>query len=222
MKLRNAALFVLALLALPSAGLADFEIPLKDVFGADSGWSALVPDHATTGIVVDQVGGDYVRIEVAKTFDDFDVNVITFYQRLPDAQTVATIRIDDEIVHNNTGGNWTRYLWAIDGAAAALDKPATEASVFDVSPFTSKTWGPTQAGWSDPGHVAWLLAGDGVVADGETFSPGLAGGSLYIDVDLSGQGRSFQLKQMPIPEPATLVVLATGAAGLLIRCRRER
>jgi len=226
MKLARRALLAFVLLVPASLASADVEFPLMDIFGNDSGWSVFLPDDVNYGIVVDRITSDYARVEIAKnltegpTSGQFPAATIRFHQRLADADTVGTIQIDDEVVYNCTGVDWTDYHWAILGAAAAFDRAATDASGFDVSPFANKSWGPPDC-TCDPDHVRALDVDGGVVPAGTAFTPGLNGGKLYIDVDLAPGNSDFKLVQYPTPEPGVLVLAGLGFAGLLPR-RRAR
>lgn len=194
--------------------------------GLDSGWDAILADDTNSGVVVDAVGDDFVSIEITKIFHDapsggvFTPNVIWFVQRLDDANTVATIRIADEFILNQTAAQWTDYHWEIVGAAAAFDMIATDAGGFSISPFTVKSWGPAQTGW-DANHPATLDVSGGVVPSPGVYLPGSSGGSLHIDVDLSLAKSDFTLKQVPTPEPGMLALLVVGGSLALARRRRR-
>lgn len=223
----------LAVLFLAPPAPGDMVVPL--VLGtSDSGWDAVITDDVNTGIVVDIVADDFVVIEIVKIFADaplpggqFTPNVITFRQRLDDELTFDDIRIADESIFNATGAEWTDYHWRLVGQAAAFDRQATDAGGFSVSPFTGKTWGPSQTGWdlNTPGaHPATLDVFGGAVADQGTFSPGRDSGPLFIDVNLSEDGPArteFVLVQTPTPEPGTAVVVALGGLVALFRRRRR-
>jgi len=212
--------------ALTAPTPADVEIPLVDVFGNDSGWSVFLPDQTHNGVVIDAVTDTFVRIEIAKGFwlppvnGVFPAREFRFHQRLDDGSTVATIQITDEVIHNGTGVDWTDYHWQIAAGAAAFDTAATDASGFDVSPFTTKVWGCPCAEWPDTDHARSLDVYDGVVPDGGTFAPGLAAGKLYIDANLAPCNSDFSLVQRPTPEPAALGLMCLGLPALLIRIRR--
>lgn len=208
------------LAAVPTAGGAT--IPLKDVFGIDSGWDADIPDDIHTGIVVDKVTSSYVRIEIFKDLDqparegDFPPHLIQFHPRTGSA--VSTIRITDETIINDTGMPWTDYHWSIVGLGASFNTTLTDASGFSVSPFQTKTWGPLVS----TGHSRQLGVSNGVIAPGSVYRPGLAKGELVIDIlpSLDLPSRTFTLMQYPTPEPATLVTVVLG--GLIALARRRR
>jgi len=212
------------LLLAASFASADVIVDLVDG-GVDSGWSVVLPDTVINGVVVDRIYNDYVRIEIAKTFDslaqgEFVPRSYQFIQRLPDAQTAGTIQINDENIRNATGLDWLDYHWHVTGPAA-FDKAATDASGFSINPFTVKTWGAPLAGW-DADHVGQLDVEGGVVPDGSTFHPGLDRGKLYIDVDLTGEKpAAFCFTQTPTPEPGALIMILSGLAVVMRRRRKS-
>lgn len=191
--------------------------------GVDSGWSAILPNTATS-IIVDSVGTGFVRLEIFKSFTcgpqdgQFSVNDITFFQRLDDAHTRANIQITDETIHNMTGYAWTDYYWNVSGQGA-LDRTATEGSGFSYDPFTVLTWSDSLGA----GKYRSLTASGGVIENEDTFSPGLNSGRLVIQADLSGAAAAnISFKQNPIPEPSMMAILLVGACGCLVRTRRSR
>lgn len=228
---RIALLAALSLCITPIAS-ASVIVPLTDGT-TDSGWQAVLPDNVNVGIVVDRITDSYVRIEIAKSFsyEDaqidpenpnpeylFDPITIIFQQTLPDAQTVGTIQITDESITNNTFFNWTGYNWQVFDSAAAFNITDTENSNFSIDPFTNMTW-TAVAGW-DTSHASGLYVDGGVVAIGETYTPGLDSGKLYIDVDLSLEDSDFSFAQNPAPEPATMALMGFGALAVIRRRRK--
>ena len=111
-------------------------VPLSDpAKGGDSGWNVSYDDQAVD-IVLDQVNlsGGYVAIEITKDFTVgpnpdthlFPGIYIDFIQRLPDAQTVSTVRIVDESIRNLTGVAWQDFHWqAMDHSQAWFDPAAS-------------------------------------------------------------------------------------------------
>lgn len=228
-KLTSVATMLVLALVTPMA-LGSISVNLIDTTNPgqprDSGWTAVLADNIHNGIIVDAVGADYVVIEIAKDFytsptnGDFTPNVIQFTQRLADGQTMPKILINDESIWNITGQAWTDYHWWLTGSVAAFDKAATDASGFSVEPFTKKTWSAAPVGWAAT-YSSELAVTGGTVADGDFFNPGLTSGYLAIQADLSNQQAvSFTLYQAPMPEPATIALLLSGA-GLLVGRRRS-
>ena len=188
-----------------------------------SGWEATISDNANVGIIVDAENDNFVMIEIIKTFTAppeggvFPGISIDFTQVSGDADTVAVIVLNDEIITNNTGYDWTDYHWSLEGPAA-FSINATVASGFSIDPFTNTDWTP-RAGWGT-GYASALNVDGGVVASGSTYTPGVDAGYLAIKVDLSEcDSASFTLTQNPTPEPATMLLLA---AGLPLLARRKR
>jgi len=216
---------VASVLLLASFASADVIVDLVDG-SDDSGWSVVMPDDTSNGIIVDDVSSSSVRIEIAKTFTESLLGggcaprTYLFRQRLPDADTVSTIQITDEIIRNLSGLDWQDYHWEIVGWTAAFDKIATDASGFSIDPFTNKVWGPAQGGWGG-NYPAKLDVDGGVVPHGGTFTPGLAAGKLYIEVDLGPANSDFALVQVPTPEPGAMLLILVGA-GLALKRRFRR
>jgi hypothetical protein len=191
------------------------------------GWRAnWPPPDGSIGIVVDEVTREYIRIQISKDFTEppdeqgiFPPRLIDFVQIADDANTVPRIIIEDEIITNLTGADWTDFHWKIlNGRDAWFNVPLS--SSFDVSPFRQKVFSDPFNLFNDPNKATDLEAFDGLVRHGESFFPGIRAGALVIDVDLWGSEDplSFTLKEIPTPEPATLALLAV--AGLFALRRR--
>jgi hypothetical protein len=202
--------------ALPaSAGLIDI----------GGGWEASWSDDLDSyvDIVSNGVVGDAVFIEKAAEFTQGSVGGIfpgisvIFRQTAPDA--VGNIVIDDEIITNSTGEDWTGFrMDLVDGVDALFDPVATAASGgagpigFTISPFTTADFSA---------DLMTLTIGGGVVPDGDIWLPGDQGtnGQLWINVNTLPGDTQFILKETPVPGPGALVVLAVG--GAMIRRRRR-
>ena len=187
--------------------------------GVDTGWSATF-DDTRTDVIVDSVTSTSMRIEIFKNIDSPPFNMILFTPRLPSA--LALIRISDESISNNTGLDWSSYQWQINGGGTiGFDSVTTVSNGFSIDPFT-------QMQWLDPigaQYYQGLLVSGGGVADGDSYTPGLYGGSLDINtaVGLGSSPSSFSLLQAPVPEPNTILLLTTAVAaiGRYVSLRRK-
>jgi hypothetical protein len=203
-----------------SATPARASIMERDLGG---GWKAVWDDlGGLVDVTSNGVLGDAVFIEKSAEFREGPVGgvfpsiVITFTQTESDA--VGSIVIDDEIIRNETGVDWTDFHFEVSGGGnVQFDPVATDASDgpdpigFSIEPFTQAEFA---AGNTE------LDVWDGVVADQSTWFPGdgATDGQLWIDVTPEGD-TSFDLIETPTPEPMTLVLLA--GAGLLGMLRRR-
>ena len=189
----------------------------------DSGWEAIW-DSSLDGLVdiqVDVVTDDAVFIEKSAEFTQgpgpagFPTIPIVFRQIAFPA--VTQIVINDEIITNSTGVDWTGFnMTLLDSGNATFNPGLTNASGgglgFSTSPFVNQAFGDD--------NTAFTVDG-GVVAAGDIWFPGLTG-ELYIDVipQTEAPFTLFTLKETPTPEPATGVVLMLTAAACIRRRRR--
>ncbi|GJM25171.1 MAG: hypothetical protein DHS20C16_15860 [Phycisphaerae bacterium] len=214
------SLAVTVLIASPA-----FAVPI-DIGG---GWQAEVMSGNVTSFVVDDTDSERTVIQIAKQFDDgpefgqFPPIEIAFTQTGTDATTVPSIVVNDENILNNTGFEWTDYHWAlIDGGQAWFN--VSQMAGFDTSPFNTQSF-DDNFGFGDANKMTDFNVEGGIVPNGGTFTPGLLGGAIWIDTDLSGEDPvTFNYKQFPtnpaIPEPASLMLMLGGCAVLAGRRRK--
>lgn len=184
-----------------------------------SGWQATIFDDLHVDVVTDAVSfaNDAVVIEKFAEFTTLNtlgqpeaINIV-FQQVLPDAQTVSRIVITDEVVINSTGVAWIDFtMLLIDSGQVAFDPVASAG--FDVSPFLQQQYTSSNT---------TFRAFDGTIPAGGIWTPGMASGALYIDVNLSSSNPvTFTLKELPgIPAPGSLALLSI--AGLIGITRRR-
>ena len=188
--------------------------------GADSGWIA---DADRDGIDIQVVEVDRdastMTIWIEKDFGPYWVTggeielpdrLITFSVDDNSGVTpVSRIILKGETIHNNTGLGWNEFNWIIMQPDAA-DFLISESGDWDGSPLADLTWVDAN------GNVAHTLRATGeIVPDGTVYTPA---GGLVIDP----QADSFTLKQLVVPEPASLGLLGAGLGGLLLRRRGKR
>jgi len=159
MTTKATALLTLLLFAAPGVSSASIIVDLVDREGNDSGWSVVLADDVHNGVVVDAVTGDYVRIEIAKTFTlppeggVFPGNTIAFLQRLDDAGTVATIKITSEIVDGGVVPDGHTFFPGATAGRLCIDVDlAAEDSDFTLE----------QVPTPEPGTIALLAVGGAI------------------------------------------------------------
>jgi hypothetical protein len=202
-------------LALAAAACPGEIIPLVDGEGDNSGWSVW-PAGAVTGVQVIDVDPEdlTVTITIEKDFPPMQAGqmpsaLLTFLPQGTLGPTSTQVIIAGETIANNTGAGWSGYQWAILQPGVARFDIAASAG-WQVWPFSTQTWQSVVGN-----RAEGLLAGNGLVPDGATFVPT---GGLVIGIDLVVP---FTLKQLPVPEPASLALVVLGAGALAFRRRRR-
>jgi MYXO-CTERM domain-containing protein len=188
------------------------------VVNLGGGWQASWDGALDSFVDVQSYGvvGDSVVIQKSAEFTSFPQNIeITFTQI--DANAVSFIAIDDEIITNSTGVDWTDFHMEVVGDAA-FDPAMTLASGgggpigWTISPFTAATFGAGDT---------LLDIENGVVPSGTQWFPGdgATDGVLFIDGRPSAGLNSFVLIERPTPTPGGAALL--GLAGLMVSRRRR-
>lgn len=207
-----ASVGAIALLSLAGTASADVIIQLG------MGWEAVLTG-TNVGLTVIPSTDGILHLSKDATFREIDPITgapetisIMFRQVLPDAQTASTIIIDDEMIMNLTGLNWTGFRQVL---SLSNNVSFNNASLgMSVGPeFTTNTMLNS--------NREMLSDGGPGVANNAMWMPGAVGG-LVIDINLAGQSDPvvFILKEIPvIPAPGAA---ALGALGLAAFGRRRR
>ncbi len=181
------------------------------------GWEATIFNEQVD-LVVDFVDFDKDIIVLQKfaNFTEIDKKTglpaplsIAFAQIAPDDETVSHIVLTDAFIFNNTGVNWSAFREMLLGGHVAFDPEAS--GDFSIDPFTAMDF--------IDNNTEVIFSG-GTVFDGTIWTPGVDSGALVINVDLSRDDPvKFVLKELPVPAPGALALVA---CGMLVPRRRRR
>lgn len=197
-----------------------------------AGWQAIW-DNSLDGLVdinvvtiIDIDGEDAIVIQKSAEFTQgpvfgvFPSIPIVFQQTAFPA--AAHIVIDDEIITNSTGEDWTDFHFdLLDAGDVVFDPVRTAASGggppigFFISPFTNASFS---------GDLMSLDIDGGVLPAGGVWFPGdgALNGQLWIDMTVATTApfTTFVLKETPTPEPASIMLVMLGAGAMALRRRR--
>src|SRR5262245_41593036 len=116
------------------------------VLNLGGGWQAtLLSDNVN--LIVDTVDleSGFISLQKVAVFDSIDPFTgapdplsILFTQIAPDAATVSRIIINNEMISNQTGLDWTGFRNEILGSGAVFNP--VESAGFSIAPFTTTTY----------------------------------------------------------------------------------
>jgi MYXO-CTERM domain-containing protein len=191
----------------------------------NSGWKASWDNSLDPYVDInfDGIAGNAVFIQKTAEFIQGPVNgffpsiAIVFEQIAP--TTINNIVIQDEIITNSTGVDWTGFrMDVLDHGEVTFNPGATLVSGgpppigFGLNPFTT--------GVFSDGNTR-LDIGGGTVFNNTSWNPGGGAndGQLWITVNNLSGNTLFILKETPLPAPGALALLGLAA---LAGSRRRR
>lgn len=134
------------------------------------------------------------------------------------------IVMNDEILINNTGLDWTGFEFTLlpGNSSLVFDQALTEVAPpgngFSIGPFTTHTYNASSTILTVGGGMVGTQPGQNI------WFPGTVSGGLAIQTNASGsQVGSFTLKEMPIVVPSPMAAWG-GLVGLAVLgvCKRFR
>jgi hypothetical protein len=216
-RVSSLTLAVLAALAVSApAGAATITL-------GSSNWTASW-DSSLNGyvdIVVDAYDGTNLLIQKSAEFLQ-GPNVFGLYPTIPitfqqiGPSTLQSIVIEDEAITNSTGTDWTDFHFDLLDSGDATFR--TAGFWFTTSPFDHQVFNASHTRLDVDGFGLGPGGSNAMVLDGEQWFPGdgASNGELIMDVvgHASAPYTVFTLKETPTPEPATLALVALGAAAI--------
>lgn len=176
------------------------------------GWEVVIVDPDRSDVAVDPDSTvDLLILQKTAQFDSLNPILLQFRQTMPDDMTAPMIAFNDELIYNNSGYDWVDFEFdLLDGTQVSYDQAAS--ANFSINPFTSREYR-----YND----SQLHVYGGVVPDGDIWTPGLASGKLYIDINLASDDPVvWTFKEIPsVPAPGALALLGL---GVLAGNRRRR
>jgi hypothetical protein len=194
-----------------------------------SGWTATWDSSLDPYVDIHVVAEDATHVFIQKSAeffqgpDGFGVypGISIDFSWQPGVGNPKSIVIEDEIITNSTGTDWTDFHMDVVSLVDAVFNHGP-GFFFTTSPFDNQSFTPDSKRFDVNGFGLGPGGSNAIVADGTSWFPGsgASDGELVIE---SGVGRSgssfFTLVETPTPEPASLSLLALGAIAALRRCR---
>lgn len=191
------------------------------------GWEATWDDslNGLVDIASHSVVGDALFIQKSAEFTQGPVSgvfpSIPIVFRQVSFPAATHIVIDDEIITNSTGEPWTGFLMQLLNEGDAVFDPVATAESNDDLPIGFTIAPFTEAAFSSDNTA--LTIGGGLLAAGGVWFPGDGGGDGQLWIDVTPHAAEpftvFTLKETPLPEPGTLLLLTLGGLALTRRRR---
>ncbi len=231
------------LLAVGGLRVSEAPAAVSTFGGWQAEWSNTLDNADGTYVTLTVLGlrnGQWVAMEKVAVFADpasrsgIGAIEINFTQISPNA--VPQLVITQENITNATGVDWTGFNFSITGGVAGsaglphfdLDGTFNNSAPFSINPF--ELTGATTEVTTEATVVRGIELGNGTLADGAIWWPGVPKGSLVIvsSPNLNGPMQSFRfieqprITESPIPEPASATAALAGGFLLLgYRCRNS-
>jgi len=155
-------------------------------------------------------------IEIDKTFCDFSSPVEITFTRTQGVPSSNTVVFYDEIVGNETGVSWSDYHIVLKegNSLVAFDASKGVPSALNYDDGSVAFSHATFADYNGLNHGPVAINFDnGTVQTGTAI--GISKDGPAMTVLISPNCNSFTLTQIPTPEPATMIFLAAGFAGMV-------
>lgn len=223
-----------AVLSIGTPALAAW-IPFGDLDA--TGWRSYIDDESPNWVetitIIAKPAADTLYIEIDKTFYDpmagGGFSPIRIWFEKTDPQTaINRIVIADEVIGNETGSAWTDFHFYLD--------PVNEGDPVDQFSFDDSVGSPLALNFSDndPAFSSGTYSGndgyqngprainfvDGWVDVGDAFRVSPTGPDIVIRTGPNATG--FILREVPTPEPGTVLFLVGGAAVMFTVRKRSR
>jgi len=210
---RSALLAMGCALLLGSKMVSAASVDLVDENNVSIGWTLSTPDGQVASLIKPRTVGNQVFFQKTATFTTASDPIILSFNRTSD--TAKQLVINDEVVTNSTGQDWTGYRMIVSAGSsggtpnfAFLTSAGSELGV-NIDPFTA---------FKFVNNNTELQLTDGTVKAGTNWTPGSTSSTGLAIVTNNTSADHFTLKEIPLVgtvTPPVPIPLPTAAwAGL--------
>lgn len=206
--------------------------------GWEAEWSDSLNNSNGTHVSLTVLGfreGQWIALQKVAVFADAagenGIESIDIHFTQISSNAVSKIVIAQENITNATGTFWTGFNFSISGGiagSAGLPHFDMNESFYSPAPFNVEPFELTGT-TSEAGVVRGIELGNGILADGNIWWPGIPKGSLVImaSPNPTGPKQSFTFIEQPrtetpppVPEPTSAAMILAGGF-VLMGCRRR-